>query len=279
MKFRVTAGWLVALLALSALGWWALRTSETSVVPRVVLLTAGWRQTPPPSMPVYRLPDASGHPGAQVVPDVATLRRLLPALRGVEIHGNGIDPADAVVLRGVQVTWPDAGAEGAGAEIIAVTFPREVGLGEPVRVSGRLAGLAPGTTAALVLEEPDGHLCRVEVTADERGVATFGVTGLPTRAAGRFLWRLRVGEGLVGSPLGVVVAAAHRPRVLLLQDAPTWEIARLHEWLPAEATPARLVRVAGGVSAGIASFAAAAWALRIAEVRESADRLLRRVRR
>jgi hypothetical protein len=231
MKTRVAIGWLVVIVALAALGWWARRPSEPNLSARVVLLTPGWRQAPPPGLPVYRLPDAMAHPGAQAVPDVATLRRLLPTLRAVEIRGVGVDPVDVAELRGVQVTWPDSGVETAGVEIVAVACPREITLGQPVRVSGRLAGLAAGATVAVVLEEPDGHLCRVEVAADDRGAATFLVVGLPTRAEGRFLWRLRVGEGSAGSPLGVVVAAPHRPRVLLLQDAPAWEIARLHEWL------------------------------------------------
>lgn len=84
--------------------------------------------------------------------------------------------------------------------------------------------------------------------------------------------------GLDGAHIANVFARAAVASAVMAAAA-IWTESRLHQWLPAEATPARLVRVAGGVSAGIASFGAAAWMLRIAEVRESAERLLRRVRR
>lgn len=231
MSARRIGGWLVALLALAALGWWAYHPSRLATASQVVLLTADWQEAPPKGVPAYRLPDARTHPGAQWVPDLATLRRLLPTLETVEIRGAGVDPSSAAELDGLQVTWPDQGATRAGLEVIALACPREVAVGEPVRVSGRLDGLAAGAKVAVVLEEPDGHSGRVEVVADERGAATFAVTGRPTRAAGRFLWRLRVGEGPASPPLGVSVIAATRPRVLLIQDAPSWELARLHEWL------------------------------------------------
>jgi len=54
--------------------------------------------------------------------------------------------------------------------------------------------------------------------------------------------------------------------------------AKLHALLPAEATPARLLRVFGGIGAGMAVLAVSAWLLRIEEFRQAVTRALSRFR-
>ena len=55
--------------------------------------------------------------------------------------------------------------------------------------------------------------------------------------------------------------------------------ARLHAWFPAASLYAHLIRVFGGIGAGVAVFATAAWLLRIAEFRDAVSRILRKVRK
>lgn len=53
--------------------------------------------------------------------------------------------------------------------------------------------------------------------------------------------------------------------------------ARLHALLPAEAFTARLIRVLGGIGAGMVVLAASAWLLRIEEFRQAVARIVKRV--
>lgn len=240
MKARQWTGWILAWAALGVLGWWTLAPSSTPGVERAVLLTAGWRDVPANGISVYRLPEALPHAVAQLVPDIATLRRMLPALRELEIRGIGLESVAAAALRDVQVTWPDRGAAEFGPEVAAIDFTRELKVGQPLRVTGRAVGLSPGAKVPVTLEEPDGQLRRTEMVAGADGTALFAISGQPTAAAGRFLWRLRLGEKSAGETLGVAVVAPHRPRVLITQQAPSWELARLYEWLNRDGSAAVL---------------------------------------
>lgn len=135
---------------------------------------------------------------------------------------------------------PDAAAEppraAAVAPALAFDAPDAVTLGEPVVVRGSLK-VTGATPVVVVLADPLGPVDSATVTAT---APRFQLTGHP-RAAGGVVYRLAVhGAGLLfEDSLGVAVAPAHPPALLILDGSPSFETTYLKRWLAARG--ARLV--------------------------------------
>ncbi len=198
----------------------------------VTLVTDGAGSIPPTSGPVVDLGDApSGDRSRSLVPDAAFLRRSRPGANEFKIAGAGVSAADAVALAGQRVTRVGSIAALTEPSFDVLTVPREVTLGEPVRVLGRVTGLRPGAALSVALEAPDGTVRTVEVRAGPGGNGTFAVDGGVPVAMGDFVWRLRLGSRGEAVTLGVSVVQPNLPRILFWESAPSTESVRLRRWL------------------------------------------------
>lgn len=226
-----------ALTALAMLGWRAYHGIDdaTSSTAELTLWTAGAPSpaTAPPGAHAA-LPEATHAPrGALRVVDAAHLRRLFPALQRIRLAGDGVTAADAASLRGLAVTWerppppaPDT------PELVHVSVPRRLTVGERPVVQGRLRLPAAAGAVTVSLEGPDGVKATLDLRASGDGHAGFALTGAtPAVAPGAFEWRLRVGSQAEPLVLGIWVTPPDRPRVLILQASPTVEAGRLQRWL------------------------------------------------
>ncbi len=177
----------------------------------------------------FALPGASAPPGATFLPDAGTLRRRFPGVGTLHVYGDGLEPSELAALGGLRVEFHPALMIPVGPVFAFVRGPRELGLGEELAVQGRVAGLTPGQVVTVSLEAPDGVATdAATASADAHGEAAFAVTGAPPPAAGRFVWRLRVGK--TDEALGVAVVAPELPRVLALAGAPRFDTAALRHW-------------------------------------------------
>ncbi|HEY0968510.1 MAG TPA: hypothetical protein VGD88_14050 [Opitutaceae bacterium] len=198
----------------------------------VTLVTDGAGSIPPTSGPVVDIGDApSGDRSRSLVPDAAFLRRSRPGVNEFKIAGSGVSAADAVALAGQRVTRVGSLVAPTEPRFDVLTVPREVTLGEPVRVQGRVTGLTPGAALSVALEAPDGTVRTVEVLAVSGGNGTFAVDGGVPVAMGDFVWRLRLGSRGEAVTLGVSVVQPNLPRILFWESAPSTESVRLRRWL------------------------------------------------
>lgn len=265
----------LAAAALAALLWlgWSLadfRGRGSARETEAVLWTSGAASAPAePKVPHFALGTAAAPPEATRVPDVAYLRRALPALRRLEVRGDGLEPADLAATRGLRISWQRSGSQPVRAMLRGLRVPQVVARGERLEVRGTWAGLAPGEPVPVALESPDGAVATVTVTAGPDGTADFALRSAPAPAAGRFEWTLRAGTGGEPVTLGVSVREPVRPRILLLAESPSPEFARLQRWLADEGAPVvAQVRVsadrfrtvaANGAAAEFAATAADGW--------------------
>lgn len=205
----------------------------SSTPSEAILWTAGSRPLSlMPTLPAqFTLPDAVHDAPAHtaIVPDVGTLRRHFPALRSLQVFGDGLDPAELPALTGLRVVYPPPGNPPAAPGINFLSCPRELPLGEPLVVQGRISGPPPGGDLVPSLENPDGT--KTVGTTEPTGVPgewafTLRAPGPP--AAGRFVWQLHAGP--VTEPLGVSVVPPNLPRVLVLEGAPHFDTAALRRW-------------------------------------------------
>lgn len=233
MKSRGNLSWVLlgsAVASLAWLGWSAFdpRSESGEPVRAITLWTAGAAPALRAGEVNVALPEARTAPATVPrVPDAACLRRAYPELRDVRIVGRGVDEADAAALAGLRVTWEAPAAELRPPGLTTLEFTREIVVGQRPIVRGGVTG---GREAgALSLQNPDGSAEHVELDG-ERGEVAFEIAGSPAVAAGRFTWMLRLGAG-EAVPLGVRVAPPVLPRVLILQDGPSTEAARLQRWL------------------------------------------------
>ena len=179
----------------------------------------------------FTLPGATGSlaPSARFMPDVGTVRRRFPNLRTVQIFGDGFDPAELPALTGLQVQFHPLNEPPAAPTLLFLDCPRELPLGQPLVVTGLVAGLPPGTNLSVSLESPDGTKTETPTEpADSQGQAVFSLRAAPLSAAGRFVWQLRVGQNT--EPLGVSVVLPGLPRILVLEGAPHFDTAALRRW-------------------------------------------------
>ena len=235
LRWRLVA----TVLAVAALALLARPVPEPEAphaVSEAVLWTAG--SSPAPTgeehFPQFALPDATGAPPqATILPDVGLLRRRCANLQTLQVFGDGLDQAELSRLGGLRVIFhpPDHPAPKSPG-VCFLSCPRELPLGEPFVVEGRVAGLPPGASLPVSLEAPDGDKTEAPTTnADSRGEATFRLQAPPLPAAGRFEWQLRVGS--TTEPLGVSVVAPTLPRVLVLEGEPHFDTAALRRWFEA----------------------------------------------
>ena len=167
---------------------------------------------------------------ATAMPDAATVRRRFPGIGTLHVYGDGLEPFDLDGWRGVRVVFHPSAARRPDVGFSFVRGPRELPLGEPLTVQGRVGGLTPGAVATVTLEAPDGTTTDAKTApAEADGGAGFAVTGAPPPAVGRFVWRLRR-DGKAEEALGVAVVAPDLPRVLVLLNAPRFDTAALRRW-------------------------------------------------
>ncbi len=184
----------------------------------------------------FALPDAIRlDPAAQPVPDAAFLRRRHPEIGTVRLLGDGLDPSELDALRGLRVEFDPPNPSTSPPGIRFIRCPRELPLGDPLIVQGRLGNLAPRTSVTLTLEAPDGATVNTAtLPADATGETPFALQTASPPAAGHFLWHLRLpasaGHPARDLPLGVAVIPPDLPRVLVLESAPRFDTAALRHW-------------------------------------------------
>ena len=226
----------VATCALALLGYF--RASGGSSAPNVeteaVLLTQGATDDGAASLR-FALPRAGlTSRDVVVVPDVAYLRRQYPELRHLRVLGDGLEGFELAQLEGVRVSLEGEAARPSQPAITYLSAPRQVTLGAPIEMSGRVEGLQAGERVVLSLESPDGT--KKEATAGV-GSNAFTISAPSPPAEGRFVWKLRMAragsdgaELLVEERIGIAVVKPVLPRVLALDGAPRLETAHLQRW-------------------------------------------------
>jgi hypothetical protein len=226
-----------ALVALAMLGWRMYHGFDDAApsATELTLWTAGATTRPIGDGTHAALPGAATAPSDAVrVVDATHLRRTFPHLQRLQIEGDGLAAGEAGALHGIAVTWKRPTSPGPGLpELIDVSAPRRLTVGERLPVQGRLR-LPPGGGAVTVsLEGPDGLKQAIDLRAAADGHAVFALTSAtPAIAPGAFEWRLRIGPQ--GEPLVLGVW------VLILQASPTVEAGRLQRWLAESGAPVSL---------------------------------------
>lgn len=123
-------------------------------------------------------------------------------------------------------------------QITHLTAERMLRPGQRLTLHGQVRGLTTANLTTLWLEGPDGTMVSTEVRDDGTHAAHFSVQHpTPALAPGAFSWKLRLHPSDAPVVLGVHVAAAAQPRVLLLMDHPSVEGARLQRWLAEAGSP------------------------------------------
>ena len=237
LAWRIAAT-LLAVLALALLGlrptWRANRSSPDGQGTGASLYTPGGQPPPPATRMRFTLPlpGITAPLDAVVLPDVAALRRFFPQVGTLHIYGDGLEPFDLDALRGLRVVFHPP-AQIVPAAITFLRCPRELPLGAPLELQGRVDGLPPGETAALTLVGPDGSTTEAATSpASRNGSAAFTIQALAPPTVGRFDWRLRLTRsGLPGDPFGVAVVPPVLPRVLVLESTPRFDTSALRRWV------------------------------------------------
>jgi hypothetical protein len=169
-----------------------------------------------------------------MIPDVAYLRRHHPEIRHVRLEGAGLEPFELEALEGVRVSIGDRPS---APSITFLHVPRQVALGAPVEVQGRLNRPNAGERIEISLESPDGTNTTTSVAGDGNAGAPFKLTAASPAAEGRFVWRLKMSRGggenaqlVAQERIGISVVKPALPRVLALDGAPRIETAHLQRW-------------------------------------------------
>ena len=237
LPWRIAAA-LLAVLSLALLGlrpaWRAGRSSPGNHGIEASLYTPGGQPPATTTALRFTLPLAgiAAPPDAVVLPDVGALRRRFPQVGTLHIYGDGLEPFDLDALRGWRVVFHPPGQPSAPA-ITFLRCPRELPLGAPLELQGRVDGLPPGGTATLALVGPDGSTVETPTSpAGPDGSAAFVLRASTPPAVGRFDWRLRLtrGETLSDDPLGIAVVPPALPRVLVLETTPRFDTSALRRW-------------------------------------------------
>lgn len=155
---------------------------------------------------------------------LATALAAPPLVQRIHVVGWGLTPAGWGVVRGLDVTAePAAGPDG----IADVRSALSVTAGAALTVDGRLVRPARDSTT-IVLTAPDGTRDSVRIAPGARG---FRLVTRP-RAPGAWTYALGIARSALPAESLHVDVHAHRPiGVLLLADAPDFELTALRRWL------------------------------------------------
>ena len=184
----------------------------------------------------FALPRATGTPaGAVTVPDVAYLMREHPELKTLRIVGSGLEPFEIAPLADVNLVFDRQPDEPRPPTISSLHVPRQIALGEPLRVQGQIVGLRPGEAMTLTLIAPDGTKTETTVSGDGSGQTKFEFGAKSPASAGRFVWRLTARanaapEAVFEEKIGIAVVPPAHPRVLAIDSAPRLDTAHLERW-------------------------------------------------
>lgn len=176
----------------------------------------------------FVLPGASVSSGEQAtnIPDLAYLRRHHPELRSITLVGEGLPPSALDPLEGCRVTFVPLNSPLGSPAVGFMNCAREIAVGSPLVVQGRIDGVSAGKPVIVSLEAPDGSVTDAAIGKGSVDVeATFEVRGPPLPAPGKFVWKLRIAvpperEKVIAEEVfGVVVTEVPPPRVLVLESS------------------------------------------------------------
>jgi hypothetical protein len=74
----------------------------------------------------------------------------------LRIVGDGLEPWQLDAVRDVELIVEQADRKAARPTISILGFPRELAIGEPLRLQGSIDGLAAGQAMTLTVTSPDG---------------------------------------------------------------------------------------------------------------------------
>lgn len=175
--------------------------------------------------------------GAEIKDDakrIASVRAAVGSLQSGEkliIAGWGLLPEEWEEAAGVVTLFEPAPAIDG---IVSLEAPSYVVTGQRPRLRGRVRMAPPadsGRAYRLRLIGPGGNADSLPLPADT--VAPFDFA-IDARAEGRFTWRLELRRGMTlvaAESLGIAVAPASPLRVLMLEQAPSFELNALAGWL------------------------------------------------
>jgi hypothetical protein len=159
------------------------------------------------------------------VRDIALLVRDRGDVTHWQVAGVGLPPWDLDALPG-RVSFAAPASPGTG--IARVTWPRELTLGDDLRVAGSASTGERGGTLELL--GPGGSERVVELAP---GASSFELRARPRRE-GRWLYRLALsvdGARVATEVVDVLVGRPSPPAVLWLEGAPSFETRHLKSWL------------------------------------------------
>lgn len=186
---------------------------------------------------VFALAGVKDRPSeALLIPDLAFLRREYPQVNVLHLFGNGLPAFDAENVRGLRLIFHAPASPPATPGIAFVRLQREVLLGDPMVVQGRVEGIGQLASPVVSLLAPDGTTRAVPLKPLEDGTASFTITAPSAPALGRYAWSLEIRGGdpavsIVSEKIGVSVIPPDLPRVLLLESSPRFDSGRLKRWL------------------------------------------------
>ena len=172
---------------------------------------------------------------AVAVPDVAYIRREFPEIRRLRVVGDGLEPWQIEALRDVELIFDDAERKASTPAISFLNFPRDLAIGEPLRLQGSIEGLAAGKSMTLTVVSPDGTKTEATVNGADAPRTTFQVIAPAPRSAGQFVWQVNArsagdGDELLNEQIGIAAVRPYLPRVLVLESSPSLETAHLQRW-------------------------------------------------
>ena len=184
----------------------------------------------------FALPGVAEKPAnVLAIPDVAYIRREFPEIHRLRIVGDGLEPWQLDAMRGVELIFDHTVRKRSRPAITFLSFPRELTIGEPLRLQGSIDGLTAGQSMTLTVTGPDGSKTEATVNGADASRTTFELVAPAPRAAGRFVWRVEArlagdGDESLNEQIGIAVVRPTLPRVLVLESSPRLETAHLQRW-------------------------------------------------
>lgn len=171
------------------------------------------------------LPGVDAPVGVERVPDLGTALRRHPRVDRIDVVGGGLPARDRDVARALALQFDAAPAPVGVTEVV---WPERIDGGTIWRLQGRVAGVEPGTRIDLH-DRSDARIGRA--TPDADGAFAIDVRAKAAGAADYTLRVIDAAERVVESmPVGVVVSAGERPRVLVVAGALDAESKFLRRW-------------------------------------------------